>query len=97
MGPHEVEPNKCVYDKILVSTHLPKHFEKYKLTKFLCYKFIVYPRFVKMFYANLGTANDKVNYFVMHKHINIDTNILVKEFEIDASPPKLTTESFPNY
>ena len=50
-----------------------------------------------MFNANLGAANDKVNCYVMHKYFIIDANLLAKEFEMDASPLKLTTGSFPNY
>ena len=49
-----------------------------------------------MFYINLGSANDKVNCYVMHKHMINDTELLAKKFEMDASPPKLKVESFPN-
>ena len=84
-----MEPIKCAHDKILVSTHLPTILEKYKLTKFLCFREIVYPRLVRMFYANLGLFNDKVSCYVMYKHLIIDAKLIAKEFEIDASPPKL--------
>ena len=50
-----------------------------------------------MFYANLGSTNDKVSYYIMHKHIIIDCKMLAKEFEIDVCPPKLTTGSFLDY
>ena len=50
-----------------------------------------------MFYANLGSIDDKVSCYVMHKHIIIDSDILAKEFEIDASPPKFIVGSFLNY
>ena len=50
-----------------------------------------------MFYANLGLVDDKVSYYVMHKHIILDSEMLVKEFEMDASPLKLTAGSFPDY
>ena len=49
-----------------------------------------------MFYANLGSTNDKVSCYVMHKHIIIDSKTLVKEFEMDASSPKLIVRSFPD-
>ena len=50
-----------------------------------------------MFYANLGAVNDKLSYYVIYKHLVIDSNVLAKEFEMDASPPKLTTTDFPKY
>ena len=50
-----------------------------------------------MFYANLGATNDKVSCHIMHKHNIIDANILAKEFEMDASPAKLTYGSFSDY
>ena len=33
----------------------------------------------------------------MHKHLTIDVNLLANEFEMDTSPPKLTTRTFLNY
>ena len=97
MLPKKVEPLKCVHDKLLVTTHLPPLLEKYKLAKFICFKSIVYPRLVKMFYANLGAIDDKLSCYVMHKHLVIDFDTLAREFEMDASPPKLFVEDFPNY
>ena len=38
-----------------------------------------------MFYANLGVANDKVGFYVMHKHLIIGTKLLANEFEMDTS------------
>ena len=92
-----MEPIKCVHNKMLVTTHLPTLLEKYKLTKFLCFKEIVYPRLVRMFYVNLGLANDKVSCYVMHKHMIIDVKLLAKEFQMDAFLPKLQSGSFPDY
>ena len=63
----------------------------------MCFKSTIYPRLVKMFYANLGVVNDKVSCYVLHKHIIIYANTLVKEFKMDTSPPKLIGWSFPNY
>ena len=80
---------KCVHDKLLVTTHLLTLLEKYKLTKFLSFRETIYPRLVRMFYANLGSTNDKVSCYVMHKHLIIDVRLLAKEFEMDASLPKL--------
>ena len=97
MVPNKVEPIKCVHNKLLVTTHLPKLFAKYKLTKFLCFRDIVYPRLVKMIYANLGLIDDKVSCYVMHKYLIIDVELLAKEFEMDASPPQLIIRSLPNY
>ena len=84
-----MEPVKCVHDKMLVTTHLPSLSEKYKLPKFLCFVEIVYPRFVRMFYENLGLVYDKVRCFIMHRHMIINVELLVKEFEMDEFPPKL--------
>ena len=50
-----------------------------------------------MFYANLGSTDNKVSCYVMHKHIIIDFNILAIEFEMDVSPFKLIVGSFPDY
>ena len=50
-----------------------------------------------MFYANLGLADDKFICYVMHKHIILDSKMLVKEFGMDASRPKLTARSFLGY
>ena len=86
-----------MHDKILITTYLSQLLDKYKLTKFLCFKSTIYPRLIKIFYANLGLVDDKVSYYVMHKLIIIDFVMLVKEFEIDASSPKLIARSFPNY
>ena len=47
-----------------------------------------------MFYTNLGSTNDKVNFYVVHKHMIIDYEMLAKEFEIDALPPKLMLDAF---
>ena len=49
-----------------------------------------------MFYANLRSVDDKVSYYMMHKHIVIDSEILAKQFKTDASP-RLTIGSFPDY
>ena len=57
----------------------------------------VYPRLVEMFHATLGSTNDKVSCYIMHKHLIIDVELLAKEFEMDLSTPKLTIGSFPNY
>ena len=84
-----MESVKCVHNKILVTTHFPTLLEKYKLTKFLCFREIVYLRLVRMFYENLGLINDKVSCYVMHKHMIIDAELLAKEFKMDASPLKL--------
>ena len=80
---------KCIHDNFLVTTHFPGLLKKYKLTKFLCFKETIYLRLVRMFYANLGFVGDKVSCYVMCKHMIIDVESLVKEFEIDISPPKL--------
>ena len=87
MVPRIVEPLKCVHDKLLVTNHLPLLLEKYKFTKFLCYKSTVYPRLVKMFYANLGVVDDKVSCYVMPKHLIIDFEMLANKFEMDTSLP----------
>ena len=50
-----------------------------------------------MFYTNLGSINDKVSCYVIHKHLIIDVELLAKEFEMDASLPELQVRSFPNY
>ena len=97
MVAHKVELIKCLHDKLLVTTHLPQLLEKYELTKFSCFKAIVYPRLVKMFYANLGLANDKVSCYIMYKHLITDVESLTKEFEMEASFLKLIATSFPNY
>ena len=41
-----------------------------------------------MFYANLWLIDDKVSYYVMHKPLIIDAELLAKEFKMDASSPK---------
>ena len=97
MIPCKVEPNKCMHDKLLVTTHLPPLLEKYKFTKFLYFKSTVYPRLVRMFYANLEAVDDKVSCYVMHKYIVIDSNVLGREFEMHPSPPKLQAKDFPYY
>ena len=88
---------KCVHDKHLVSTHLLTLLKKYKLTKFPCFRKNVYPRLVRMFYANLGLVDDKVNCYNIHKHLIINAELLAKECKIDASPLKLQAESFLDY
>ena len=50
-----------------------------------------------MFYANLRLTNDKVSYYVMHKHMIIDAELLAKKFQMDASSLKFQARSFPNY
>ena len=95
--PQKVEPVKFVHDKMLVTTHLPTLLEKYKLTKFLCFKEIVYHRLIRMFYANLGLANDKVSCYAMHKHLIINAELLAKELEMDASPSEVQAGSFLDY
>ena len=82
---------------MLVTIHLPTLLKKYKLTKFLCFREIFYPRLIRMFYANLRLTDDKVSYYVMHKHMIIDVKLLAKEFETNASPPKFKARSFPYY
>ena len=42
-----------------------------------------------MFYVDLRLADDEVSCYVMHKHMIIDAKLLAKEFEMDASPPKI--------
>ena len=86
-----------MHDKLLITTHLPNLLAKYKLSKFLCFRAIVYPRLVKMFYANLGLLDNKISWHVMCKHLIIDAKSLATEFEMNASPSKLTTRSFLDY
>ena len=74
----KVEPVKCLHDKLLASTHLPSLLEKYKLTKFLCFKAIVCLRLVRMFSANLATIDDKLSCYVIHKHMIIEFEIFAK-------------------
>ena len=50
-----------------------------------------------MFYASLGSTNDKVCCYVLHKDIIIDSDMLTNEFEMNASPPKLIAGSFFDY
>ena len=89
MIPQKVELVKHVNNKFLVSTYLLALLEKYKFSKFLCFKEIVYPRLVRMLYANLGSTDDKVSCYIVHKHLIIDVKLLAKEFEKNVSPPKL--------
>ena len=96
MVPCKMEPIKYVHDKLLVTTYILQLLEKYKLIKFLCFRSIVYPRLVKMFYANLSSVDDKVSCYVMHKHIIIDFEMLAKGFKMEASPLKLTVGSSPD-
>ena len=79
----KVEPIMCPHDKLLVSTHLPLLLEKYKLTKFLCFKVIVYLKLVRMLNANMATIDDELSCYVMHKHMIIDFDIFAKEFDMD--------------
>ena len=50
-----------------------------------------------MFYANLGSVDDNVSCYVMHKHMIIDSELLAKELKMDASPLKLQARCFPDY
>ena len=50
-----------------------------------------------MFYANLGSIDEKVSCYVMHKHLLVDSDTLAREFNMDASPPMLKVRSFPKY
>ena len=94
----KVELLKCVHDKLLITTHLFPLLAKCKLAKFLCFKSNAYLRLVKMmFYANSGAIDDKLSCYVMHKHLIIDFNTLALEFEMDASPSKVSTSDFPDY
>ena len=47
--------------------------------------------------TNLGATNDKLSCYVMHKHLIIDFDTLAREFEMDASPPKVIVGDFPEY
>ena len=81
----------------MVTTYLPTLLEKYKLNKFLCFRVTIYPKLFRMFYVHLELSNDKVSYYVMHKHLIIDAELLAKEFEMDVSPLKLQVWSFLDY
>ena len=50
-----------------------------------------------MFYANLGAIDDKLSCYVMHKFLVIDSHVLVKEFKMNPSLPKLMAGDFPQY
>ena len=93
----KVEAIKCLNEKLLPFTYFPTLLEKYRLAELLCFKTIVYPGLVRIFSANLTTINDKLSYYVMHKHMVIDSKVIVTKFEMDYGPPKLIIGSFPIY
>ena len=50
-----------------------------------------------IFNANLDATNDKLSCYVIHKHLVIDSEIFIKEFDMDPNPQKLIAASPPNY
>ena len=50
-----------------------------------------------MFKANFVITNDKLSYYIMHKHLIIDSEVFAKEFDMDANLPKLIASSFLDY
>ena len=64
---------------------------------FLTTKTIVYPNLVNKFYAYFSVKNNFISNFVNCTLMTMNLEILVVEFSVDASHPKLDAKSFPHY
>ena len=67
---------------------------KYTLGIFLTIKTTFYLSLVKKFYVHFSIENDSISNFIDHTLMIVDPEILVTEFGMNVTPPKLGIESF---